>query len=203
MTRALEGDDMTATLPSTELVSVSDVTQLLAGEDDVRIFDVRTGGEFAAAHIPGSFNIPLSSLDEHVADLAALDGRVVLVCQSGSRARQAHRQIAEIRADQLHILDGGIEAWRAGGGEVVLGTSETWAMERQVRLTAGSISLFGILLSIFFPKAKWLAGGVASGLVFSAVTDTCGMANVLGRLPYNRGDDEADLEKTLAALRTS
>ncbi|NUS53280.1 MAG: transporter, partial [Streptomycetaceae bacterium] len=41
---------------------------------------------------------------------------------------------------------------------------------------------------------------VAGGLVFSALTDTCGMAYVLAKLPHNR-PRAADLETALAALR--
>ena len=36
-------------------------------------------------------------------------------------------------------------------------------------------------------KARFLAGGVGFGLLFSALSDTCAMAAVLGKLPYNRG----------------
>lgn len=36
------------------------------------------------------------------------------------------------------------------------------------------------------PAFELLAAGIAAGLVFSALTDTCGMALALGRLPFNR-----------------
>ena len=44
--------------------------QLAAADPLVRIIDVRTGGEFETMHIPGSFNVPLDTLDEHARDLA-------------------------------------------------------------------------------------------------------------------------------------
>lgn len=60
-------------------------------------------------------------------------------------------------------------------------------MERQVRLTAGSLVLLGLLLGLLaHPAFALLSAAVAGGLVFSALTDTCGMAAVLGRLPFNR-----------------
>lgn len=43
-----------------------------------------------------------------------------------------------------------------------------------------------IVASVRRPAARFLAGAVGGGLVFSAVTNTCGMAAVLARLPYNR-----------------
>ena len=36
------------------------------------------------------------------------------------------------------------------------------------------------------PAFQFLAAGIAGGLVFSAVTDTCCMAALLGKLPHNR-----------------
>lgn len=42
--------------------------------------------------------------------------------------------------------------------------------------------------------------GIAGGLVFSALTNTCGMAAMLAKLPHNR-PRTADLDNTLAALR--
>jgi rhodanese-related sulfurtransferase len=34
----------------------------------VRVLDVRSGGEFESAHIPGSYNVPLDTLVEHVGE---------------------------------------------------------------------------------------------------------------------------------------
>jgi uncharacterized transporter YbjL len=74
-------------------------------------------------------------------------------------------------------------------------------MERQVRLTAGLIVLLGLLLGVLVhPAFLLLSAGVAGGLVLSALTDTCGMAAVLARLPHNR-PRPADLDATLARLR--
>ncbi|TXS60318.1 DUF2892 domain-containing protein, partial [Streptomyces sp. sk2.1] len=82
------------------------------------------------------------------------------------------------------------------------GARATWPMERQVRLAAGSLVVAGLLAGARFPAARWISAGVGSGLVFSAVTNTCGMAAVLSRLPHNRAPRAAtDLDATLAALQ--
>lgn len=70
-------------------------------------------------------------------------------------------------------------------------------MERQVRLTAGALVLLGLLIH---PAFQILAAGIAAGQVFSALTDTCGMAAILAKLPHNL-PDAADLDDVLAALR--
>jgi rhodanese-related sulfurtransferase len=188
-------------IAETDTITASQVRQLMNEDPQLRIIDVRTGGEFTGAHIPGSYNVPLDTLGEHARDLADLEHPVVLVCKSGARAGQAHGHLTTAGKQRLHILEGGMDAWEAGGGDVVRGTSTKWAMDRQVRLVAGSISLIGILTSIFVPKAKWLSGGVAFGLTFSALTNTCAMGTALGKLPYNRSD--CDIDKVLTELRAS
>ncbi len=187
-------------LPGTDIINNEQLRQMMLEDPATKILDVRTGGEFDSVHIAGSYNVPLDTLGEHVRDLADVEHPVVLVCRSGARADQAHTKLSGAGKQRLHLLDGGLDAWIAGGGDVVRNESEVWAMDRQVRLVAGSISLVGLLASIAVPKAKWLAGGVAAGLTFSAVSNTCAMATVLGKLPYNRGRG-CDIEGVLTELR--
>jgi hypothetical protein len=73
-------------------------------------------------------------------------------------------------------------------------------MDRQVRFAAGLISLVAVVASVFVPKAKWLAGGVAGGLLYSAATNSCAMGSVLAKLPYNQVDG-CDVESVLVELR--
>jgi rhodanese-related sulfurtransferase len=190
----------TANLPDTDTISVAQLRQLMLQDPLVRVLDVRTGGEFDGIHIPGSFNVPLDTLGEHATDLADIEHPVVLVCKSGARASQAHGKLTAAGKQRLHLLDGGIDAWEASGGEVVQGSSTTWALDRQVRFVAGSISLIAVVLSVLVPEAKWLAGGVGFGLAFSAATNTCAMGNVLARLPYNQSD-KCDIAGVLDGLR--
>ncbi len=50
------------------------------------------------------------------------------------------------------------------------------------------------------PLWALLPAFVGSGLVFAGVTDTCGMAMLLARLPYNRAAS-CDVDAMVAALR--
>lgn len=190
---------MTITIPDTDTITVDQFRSLRDSDPSIRVLDVRTGGEFETVHIPGSFNVPLDTLGEHVVDLADVDHPVVLVCQSGGRATQAHGTLRSAGKQTLHILDGGMNAWESSGGDVVRGTVERWAMDRQVRLVAGSMVVAGVAASLAAPAAKWLAAGVGGGLVFSAVSNTCAMANVLSKLPYNRTDN-CNIAEVLAGL---
>ncbi len=192
---------MSIHLPDTDLISAAQLQALISARPDVRILDVRTGGEFETAHIPGSFNVPLDTLDEHVADLADVSHPVVLVCRSGARATTAHGRLAEAGKDRLHVLDGGMGSWQAAGGEVRHGDTSRWAMDRQVRLVAGAIGLGAVAAGTAWYPATLIAGAVGAGLLYSAVSNTCAMANLLGRLPYNR-TDRCDIDRVLAELTT-
>jgi rhodanese-related sulfurtransferase len=191
----------TTTIPATDTIDTSQLRQLRHEDPDIRILDVRTGGEYETVHIPGSYNVPLDTLGEHVRDLAEVAHPVVLVCQSGGRATQAHQKLTAAGKDTLHILEGGMAAWEKASGDVVRGHTDRWAMDRQVRLVAGSLALAGVVASTVVPHAKWLAGGVAAGLTFSAISNTCTMGTALGKLPYNRTDN-CDIAGVLADLNT-
>ncbi|WP_299960110.1 rhodanese-like domain-containing protein [uncultured Modestobacter sp.] len=167
------------------------------------LIDVRTPAEYETAHVPGSLNIPLPLVQEHAQTLAAaLDGPVVLVCQAGGRARTAHDALVSAGAEQLAVLDGGMNAHTAGGHPVRRGR-QRWALERQVRLVAGGLVAASVLASIRFPKARFLAGGVGTGLTVAAVTDTCAMGAALSALPYNRGGKSVQLDDVVTVLRSA
>lgn len=193
----------TRTTPTAlESVDATTVIDWADRPDDVTIIDVRTPAEYETIHIPGSYNVPVALLGEHAAQFAArLDRKVVLVCQSGARASQARERLAGVGADNLHILDGGVPAYAAAGGDVVRGQAR-WAMERQVRLAAGSLVLASILVSIARPAARFVAGGIGAGLTVAALTDSCVMSKVLGRLPYNQGPTDRTVHEVLDELPT-
>jgi rhodanese-related sulfurtransferase len=172
--------------PTTSTVDANELRRIRVADPEVRIIDVRTPGEYETAHIAGSYNVPLDQLAEHAAELAALDHPVVLVCQSGARATKAMDQLAAAGKGNMRLLTGGIGAWQTAGCDVVR-RSERWTLERQVRLVAGSIVLLAVIASIWVPAARFVAGFVGAGLTFAAVTNTCAMAMVLTKLPYNRG----------------
>ncbi|MBV7694641.1 rhodanese-like domain-containing protein [Streptomyces sp. TRM70350] len=166
------------------------------------VVDVRTPAEYAAGHLPGALNIPLDQLHRALPALREARGDLLVVCASGRRSEQACVALAEEGVPAM-TLAGGTQEWARRGHE--LGRPHqtprtTWSMERQVRLTAGALVLTGLALGLLHPVWQLLAAGIAGGLVFSALTDTCGLAALLGRLPYNR-PRPADLAATLAALR--
>jgi rhodanese-related sulfurtransferase len=180
------------------------VTVAPARLGEFTVVDVRTPGEYAGGHVPGAHNVPLDRLDEAASALrtAAARGPLLIVCASGARSAKGCERLAALGVEAVS-LDGGTGAWAAAGHPVerTPGARTPWPMDRQVRLTAGSLVLAGFLAGLAWPPAHWLSGLIGAGLVFSAVSNTCGMAAVLGRLPYNsRAGSAVPFEETLVRL---
>jgi rhodanese-related sulfurtransferase len=174
-------------MPTATPLRPTDLDRLRAEHPDLRIVDVRTPGEFAGRHIPGSYNVPLPQLGEHRAELTATTtGPVVLVCESGRRAEQAEQQLADAGLARVHVLDGGVAAWEARGLDVVRPEGPApWSLDRQVRLVAGAIVAVSVAASVVWPPARYVAGVMGAGLAVAALTDTCAMGMALAKLPYN------------------
>jgi rhodanese-related sulfurtransferase len=172
----------------TVLFGADDLDRLRRDHPHVRVIDVRSPSEFSVRHIPGSRNVPLADIAEHLAELTAPDvGPVVLVCETGGRARTAQRRLAAAGLPSVHVLTGGAAGWEASGRALVRAAAgrAPWALERQVRLVAGGIVAAAVAASVVWPPARFLAGAVGAGLVIAALTDTCAMGAALARLPYN------------------
>ncbi|SCF04487.1 Rhodanese-related sulfurtransferase [Micromonospora viridifaciens] len=182
------------------VVDASSLRELIDSGRSPRLLDVRTPAEFETCHIPGAYNVPLDLLKEHREELLShLDQDVVLICRSGARAGQAQQALAELGLPNLKVLGGGMLAWQATSAPVRQGR-QRWDLERQVRLVAGSIVLASVLGSVFVPGLKWVAGFIGAGLTFAAVSNTCAMGMLLGKLPYNRGAS-CDLDSIVGQLR--
>ncbi len=81
---------------------------------DVTLIDVREPNEFAAEHIAGAVNHPLSNFDPATA--APIAGKtVVLQCAGGKRSAMALDRCATAKAAIDTHLGGGLAAWKAAG----------------------------------------------------------------------------------------
>ena len=153
----------------------------------VQLVDVREVSEIQALRVEGALNLPLSRLGELAVHLDR-NRPVFLLCRSGNRAASAAAQLRSLSYRDVLVIRGGLDAWMKSGKPVVRGTSRVWSLERQVRFAAGAFVLAGLILSLAV-DFRWLAlpAFVGLGLAFSALTDTCGMALILARMPWNQG----------------
>ncbi|HZQ42375.1 MAG TPA: rhodanese-like domain-containing protein [Acidobacteriaceae bacterium] len=150
------------------------------------IIDVREYPEFAAGHIQNAQLVPLATVGDAC---SAWDKSrpLLLVCKSGRRAEQARQKLIQRGFTDAIVLPGGMDAWSAAGKPVVKESRQPWAMERQVRTVAGALVavtvLLGVTTSHYFLIGTALVG---CGLVFAGVSNTCMMASLLGRMPWNK-----------------
>lgn len=170
-----------------DLIAPREVVRL-ASSAPVRLVDVRTSGEFAAARVPGARSLPLDELTEERLRTPHPSGdhTVYLLCASGARARLAAATVDAFPGWRAVVVDGGLSAWRSAGLPVIAGRGVI-SLERQVRIAAGALILSGALIGWgIHPAGFALAGAIGAGLVVAGVTDTCGLALLLARAPWNR-----------------
>ena len=91
-------------------------------EEGWRVVDVRTAEEHAAGAIPGSVNLPVDSLREHLGSLGG--GPVVVYCHVGQRGHTATALMQELGITARN-LDGGYLTWSASERATGPGTLST------------------------------------------------------------------------------
>lgn len=167
-----------------------------------RLLDVRTASEFENAHIAGAYNLPLDQLAEHVHELRAARGPVVLICQSGQRAQRAEALLQSAGMTNIHVLEGGMIDWQSRHLAVRRVRARV-SLERQVRIVAGAMAASGAVAAL--TVSPWFAivpAIVGSGLVFAGLSNTCAMGTLLARLPYNRSAVSCDTEAMVRQFLT-
>jgi rhodanese-related sulfurtransferase len=129
-------------------VDVASARHLIATDPDTLVVDVRTPAEFGAAHIREAVNLPLDQVDAHLRRIVDdAGGRMILVCQGGSRAERCRATLAAAGLSDVAVLAGGMNAWAAAGAPLVHGVPR-WSLERQVRLVAGLVVLLSVVAAL-------------------------------------------------------
>ncbi len=170
----------------TSFSTVSELYEKIKSDDDLQIVDVRETSEFGSERISGAISAPLSRFKES-SKLIDNNRHSYIICQSGKRAVKYTKRLLENGHKNISVVNGGLKSWIDAGYPVENAGSNAWSLERQVRFTAGMLVLLGVVLSfIFNPMFIILSGAIGAGLVFAAVTDTCGLAMILARMPWNQ-----------------
>lgn len=156
------------------------------------ILDVRTTAEAKASSLAGSVNIPLHELTPErlrtdIAQSGKDGARVYLLCQVGRRAEMAADQLADQMDAELIVIDGGMEALKHLPISLQTNGKTVISLERQVRITAGFLVFTGVALGMLVnSNFYFLSGFVGAGLMFAGITDTCMMAILIARMPWNK-----------------
>jgi rhodanese-related sulfurtransferase len=100
---------------------------------------------------------------------------------------QAAQKMFAAGFTKVFHLQGGLPTWKAAGYPTKVNKNAPISMFRQVQIVAGSLVFLGTILGAFVsPWFLILSGFVGAGLVFAGVTNTCAMAILLAKLPYNQ-----------------
>src|ERR1700674_3251965 len=146
-------------------LSASEVAGLIDG--GAAVVDVRLGRDYDRGHIPGSYSVGLDGpLSAWVGWLIPRGRPLVLAGGTDAQHREAQRQLYRIGFDTVAgALDGGMDAWRAGGGEV--STFETVDVED---MAAWILSAEPMTVVDARDEHEWAAGHVP-GAVHMYVPD--------------------------------
>jgi len=102
--RARAGGPSLGTLAATQLMN----------SREVQIVDVRPAKEFDSGSLPNAKNLPLTEVAKRAAELRK-DRPVIVVCDLGRRASLAAVKLRSAGINEVYILAGGLQAWRAAG----------------------------------------------------------------------------------------
>lgn len=144
----------------------------------------RGGEEFEGERIEGASNIPLDELSARLDEIPEA-APVIVVCRTGVRATIASEALGRA-GRRAQVLEGGMNAWRRARIPVREGRKRL-PIDRQVQLIAGLMVLTGVTLGAFVNS--WflvIAAFFGAGLTFAGATETCGLALLLMKMPWNR-----------------
>lgn len=153
---------------------------------EILLVDVREPAEHSGERISGAKLMPLSAFDP-ASLVESASKPIVLHCRSGGRSSRAAEMLLNAGHPEAWHMEGGIDAWKRANLPTERDASAPISILRQVQITAGSLVLIGSLLGYFVsPWFFALSGFVGAGLIFAGLTDTCGMAMLLAKMPWNR-----------------
>ncbi|WP_414446742.1 rhodanese-related sulfurtransferase [Burkholderia sp. 22PA0099] len=105
------------------VLTVAEVRAALLARDELAFVDLREEDPYAQGHPLWAANLPLSKLElEAWTRIPRRDTRVVLYGEAGGvdLAPRAARVLAALGYTHVHLLEGGLDAWRAAGGELFI-----------------------------------------------------------------------------------
>ena len=169
----------------TRSITARDAQRWLAAGEAILI-DVREPAEFAAGHVPLAVSLPLGSLPDALTRLPR-QTKLIFQCQSGARSYRACALATQQAGLESVNLDGGIAAWRAAGLPVVGNAGPRFSIFRQVQMIMGTLVVLLVAAGFAGVTAAFAVAGVLGAmLAFAGATGWCGLALLLGRMPWNR-----------------
>lgn len=91
-------------------ISNEELEQMLLGNGNLTIVDVREPAEFAFNRIPGAISIPLGELENRLHELN-IDDEILVLCRTGSRSDLACQLLAEKGFKDVKNVIAGMSSW--------------------------------------------------------------------------------------------
>lgn len=165
----------------------ADVLKKWLDNHEAFLVDVRNPAEYRADHIEQAHLIPAAELS--VEKIPPDTKRVVIHCGVGILSRKACESLLKKNLSiEIYNLEGGIVAWRNAGFPTQKSPGgRSLPLDRQVQVTAGFLTFFGIVLGYFVhPGFLVLSAFIGAGLMFAGLSGFCGMEKILAKMPWNQ-----------------
>ena len=171
-------------------ISATQAAAWLASGEAVLI-DVREPDEFRAGHVVHALSLPLSALDDCMAQLdIPAERKLIFQCLKGARGEKA---CVSVRGgsckNEVYNLEGGIDAWKAAGFPVVGVDTSAGGLSifRQVQIIVGGLIAVLVLLGLTGLSVAFVFAGLFGfALFFAGITGWCGLAMLLSKMPWNK-----------------
>ena len=174
---------------SVRTITFLELKDLLVRQPELPLIDVRMPPEFREVHVVGARNVPFDRLSaEQLSSASGEDGNATMyfICKVGKRSQKACEKMQKLGLSNVISVEGGTDVCAAAGLPVERGKKAV-SLERQVRITAGGLVAAGAVLAmVVHPYWAALSAVIGAGPVYSGATDTCGMAALLTKMPWNR-----------------
>lgn len=157
----------------------------------VRLIDVRSPSEYANGHAKGAVSIPFDRLQpDRITTIfgpgAGTEEPVYLISESGFRAEQALHKLENLGLNNLMLVDGGAQAWRARGLPMQRSSSMP-SLESQAQMAVGLL-LLAILAKamLLHPAFYALIALLGMGLIVAGISARGSLTALISRMPWNR-----------------
>ncbi len=180
---------LTSQMPAARPLTAQQVEDLMA--EGHLVVDARSSAEYGAGHIPGAYNIQMSSseFEQRVGWVTPDNSSIILVTDSSEDAQRCVYNMAFIALDSnvSGFLDGGIESWMDAGKPV-----ETIA-QINVHALNQQLSSNGLRVLDVREEDEWDEGHIisASFMPYTSLVPQLDIPARIDELPWSHDDSIA------------
>jgi rhodanese-related sulfurtransferase len=103
---------------SVDDIAFDEVRQRVAA-GTITLIDVREPDEYAAGHVPGAVNVPMSRFNPAALPAASSEKPVVVMCETGYRSGKVEAFLAKNGREDVRNFKGSMHEWTGKGAPVV------------------------------------------------------------------------------------